>query len=105
MHYSLMQKVLDKIPDLAAELRQYYGEDVDIEEVVERYTQSGKLWTTDRFIIGELVLVQHLRTAKRIGCEIIVNDGDPWEVVVKRTLSNGEYILAHYSAYKGASAN
>lgn len=100
MDIKLKQKALDKVPDLAAELMQYYGDDVDIEEVIEEYTNLGKLWSTSRFIIGDLVLLNHLRRCKRNGYEITVTeDGNSWEVLVKRVLSNGDYYLVHYRPY------
>jgi len=98
MDYKLKQKALDKVSDLAAELRQYYGEDVDIEQVVEQYTEYGKLWTTDRFLIGEFELLRHIKLAKQRHCEITVSDT---EITVKRPLSNGDYYLVHYKAYRG----
>ena len=98
MDAMLKQKALDKVPDLAAELMNYYGDDVDIEQVVELYTEQGKLWTTDRFIIGEYELLRHVKLAKRNHCEITVSDT---EVTVKRILSNGDYYLVHYKPYRG----
>lgn len=97
MDAMLKQKALDKVPDLAAELMNYYGADVDIEQVVELYTEYGKLWTVDRYVIGEYELLRHVKLAKQKHFDITVSDT---EVTVKRILSNGDYYLVHYRPYK-----
>lgn len=101
MDNRLKEKALAKVTDLAAELMNYYGEDVDIEEVIEEYTNLGKLWSTSRFIIGDFELLRHIKLAKRKGYEVSFNEeGNVWEVLVKRILSNGDYYLVHYKPYK-----
>lgn len=88
-----MQKALDKIPEVVAQMAAYYQEEGMYIEVVEWYTGSGSMYSRDTHVVTEATLLNHIQRAHLKGFDIDVQDAF---VQVVRHLSNGEKIVVRY---------
>lgn len=94
-------KVQAIIPDIVATLAKAEGIDLNVEMNVDYYTKWGSIWNHDRDIISDTEMLRQIEKAKRMRCEVTFTQTKDDDIVtVKRTLSNGEWIIATYTPYQ-----
>ena len=95
------QKCLDLVPDIVARLAKEEGVELNVEMVVEYFTKWGSVWSKDRDIISDTEMLRHIEKAKKMHCEVTFTETEEDDIItVKRTLSNGEWIIATYKPYE-----
>lgn len=101
----IYQKCLDLVPDIVARLAKEEGVELNVEMQVDYFTKWGSVWSHDRHVISDTELLRHIDKAKRMHCEVTFTETEEDDIItVKRTLSNGEWIIATYKPYAEVTA-
>lgn len=90
----MYNKCLQLVPKIVSTLVHNEKEIDEYLETVTYYYKDGTVQSVDEFEIGELVLLDHVKRAKRMGFDIAYDD---YGVYITRNFDDGRKIIATYT--------
>lgn len=107
MKAELFEKCLDLIPDIVADIVEWNTPKTQeprrmYREIVDYFTPNNICTRHNSFLIDEEELLDHIeRARKQWDCSI--DEASDTQVVIRRTSTSGNYVIATYSPTKSSA--